>query len=279
MTDTQAWGGLNPALTAWRNGINALFPGRGTASDGGYADADHGSSSEHQPDSDGSVDAFDMDVNLLASSNAQGSEDERALVEALKKDFEADSRSQLWIHQREIANRDVDNWSERYYGGSNPHDKHVHWQSRQSKETGGQAWKMTNTERCLSDLGIGPMADFTESQCAQIQAQVYEQNMATMPGRTINSYTGWIRTHDAVTGGTGNSALLWERLDVLEAGIAALAEQMVELVVVIDAQLNGEALRDRIDAWRTRRQEWEAERDRLSHVSGPYDGQDDPADG
>jgi len=145
-----SWGGLNPALTAWRNGINALFPGRGTASDGGYADAAHGSNSQHQPDADGTVDAFDQDVNLLASGDPDGDSREDKLIEALKKDFEADRRAYLWIHQREIAEK-KHGWSENHYSGENPHDKHVHWQSDPAYESDGSAWKFTHTEQVLED--------------------------------------------------------------------------------------------------------------------------------
>lgn len=143
------WGGLNPALTAWRTGINARFPKRGLASDGARADQAHGSTSEHQEDPDGTVDAFDMDVNLLGSRNEAGTAEERALVDALKLDFEADGRGQLWIHQREIANRDIGNWTERHYDGQNAHDKHTHWQSRQAGERNGATWSFKHTDALL----------------------------------------------------------------------------------------------------------------------------------
>lgn len=144
-----SWGGLNPALTAWRNGINQRFPKRGTLSDGGYADKVHGSSSQHQPDADGTVDAFDQDVNLLGSSTPAGTETERALQEALKLDFEADPRAQLWIHRREIANRDIDDWRERDYNGESPHIEHCHWQSRQARERDGSPWLYAHTDALL----------------------------------------------------------------------------------------------------------------------------------
>lgn len=144
-----SWGGLNPALTAWREGINARFPRRGRASDGGYADKAHGSSSQHQQDGDGTVDAFDMDVNLLGSSTETGTYWERQLVDALKLDFEADGRGHLWISRREIAQHDVGPWAERAYGGENAHDKHVHWESRQATERDGRPWSFRHTDALL----------------------------------------------------------------------------------------------------------------------------------
>jgi hypothetical protein len=150
-----AWGGLNPALTAWRNAINARFPHRGTGSDGGYADKLHGSTSQHQPDSDGSVDAFDMDVNLFGSGTEAGTAAERQMIEALKLDFEADRRSYLWIHQREISNEEIRDWAERQYDGANAHDKHVHWQSEEAYEKDGSAWPMPHTDALLRELNGG----------------------------------------------------------------------------------------------------------------------------
>lgn len=149
-----SWGGLNRALTAWRNAVERRFPGRGRASDGARADAAHGSTSQHQEDSDGTVDAFDMDVNLLDSGEPSGTSAERRLIEAMKLDFERDprSRGQLWIHQREIANRDIGNWRKRAYGGQSPHDKHVHWESRQSREDDGSEWPMPHTDALLREM-------------------------------------------------------------------------------------------------------------------------------
>lgn len=140
------WGGLNAALASWRDGINALFPDRGRASDGGYADAAHGSNSQHQPDTDGTVDAFDEDVNLLGSGVETGTPAERALVDALNLDFEADPRSHLWISRRRIAQHNSSPaWREKYYGGSNAHDKHTHREAQQAREDDGRPWDFPHT--------------------------------------------------------------------------------------------------------------------------------------
>lgn len=144
-----SWGGLNNALTSWREGINQRFTGRSTRSDGGYADSQHASSSEHQADSDGTVDAFDMDNNLLGSIAPNGNGAERALLEALKLDFEADPRSYLWISHREISSRAIGPWRERAYDGSSPHDEHTHWQSVQAREDDGRAWAFPHTDALL----------------------------------------------------------------------------------------------------------------------------------
>jgi peptidoglycan hydrolase-like protein with peptidoglycan-binding domain len=128
---------LNTFLTTFREAVNKKFPKRDKASDGTIGDTRHQaeSFSEHNPDPDGSVDAWDMDLNLTGASNYRGSAAEKEDVEALKKEFQKQPQAQLWIHNRQIANRDIGNWARRHYGGSNPHDHHIHWQSRSSRET------------------------------------------------------------------------------------------------------------------------------------------------
>jgi peptidoglycan hydrolase-like protein with peptidoglycan-binding domain len=128
---------LNRFLTSWRTAINLRCPKRSKASDGTIGDQRHQaeSFSEHNPDRDGSVDAFDMDVNLLGSFNDTGTTQECAMIETLKADFQRLPESQLWIHNGQIANRDIGHWERRAYHGVNRHDHHVHWQSRSSMET------------------------------------------------------------------------------------------------------------------------------------------------
>jgi hypothetical protein len=148
------WGGLNNALTAWRTAVVRRFPGKDNTSDGARADAAHSATSQHQADADGTVDAYDMDVNVLRGTPASGTAVELRIIEAMKLDFERDprSRGQLWIHDRKIANRDRFSWLERDYTGPNPHDKHVHWESRQSHEDDGSVWPMPHTDALLREL-------------------------------------------------------------------------------------------------------------------------------
>jgi hypothetical protein len=153
------WGGLNPALTSFRNGVNELLQGRSMKSDGGYADAAHGSSSQHQADADGSVDAFDCDNNFLNSAVPHGDDRERRILEALKLDFEQDTvaggRGHLWISHGEIAQHDEQNWKELpYTGSSNPHDEHTHFQSHEQNEKNGSPWAFTHTIALLVELGL-----------------------------------------------------------------------------------------------------------------------------
>ncbi len=126
---------LNPFLTSFREAVNEAYPRRGKASDGTLGDLAHAArSSEHNPDTDGSVDAWDMDVNLLGSSTPTGTAAELAEVRAVLARFQKQPGAQLWIFRGKIANRDVDNWRVREYDGPNPHDHHAHLQSKQTRE-------------------------------------------------------------------------------------------------------------------------------------------------
>lgn len=126
---------LNPFLTSWRSAVNAAFPHRTKGSDGTIGDLSHSrSTSEHNPDSDGSVDAWDCDINLFGSSHPTGTAEEVAAVRALLKEFQRQPQAQLWIFRGQICNRDIGPWKVRPYQGPSPHDHHVHFQSRSSME-------------------------------------------------------------------------------------------------------------------------------------------------
>ncbi len=169
------WGNLNKALTAWRNAIELRLGAiRGRASDGALADAAHvaGGVSQHIRDRDGTVDAFDEDVNLLGSSNPTGTIAERRIIEAQKLDFEQDPhrRGKLWIHNREIANRDIDDYRERDYDGKSPHTEHAHWESDEAHEDDGREWPMPNTDRVLRELGVGNPQGEDDMNAAEMTA-------------------------------------------------------------------------------------------------------------
>jgi len=160
-----SWGSLNPALTAWRNAIERRLGAiRGKASDGALADGAHESTSQHQKDRDGTVDAFDMDTNVLGSSVPTGTPDELRVIEAMKLDFEQDPhrRGQLWISRKEIANKDIGGWREREYDGRSPHTEHTHWESDQDREHIGAEWPMPHTDRVLAEMRGEDMPDASE---------------------------------------------------------------------------------------------------------------------
>lgn len=118
---------LNKALTNFRDAVNTKWPGRDKTSDGTIGDQAHAERvSDHNPDADGSVDAWDMDVDGVD-------------VEALKVVFQAHESAGYWIHNRQIASRN-DGWIRRPYTGANPHDRHVHWNTRGAYENSPAPW-------------------------------------------------------------------------------------------------------------------------------------------
>lgn len=232
------WGGLNNALTAFRNGINRLFPKRSTKSDGARADKNHSSSSQHQEDSDGTVDAFDCDNNFENSNKPNGSDREREILEALKKDFEADSRSHLWISHRKIAQDDRENWKEFSYGGSSPHDEHTHFEANQAKEDDGREWKFPNTEALLrkwdDEMSMELSDEYTVSNGA-----------ATAMGKpegfkvTVKSGFDYMLLHGGRAIGEQHEATS-ASLKALEEDVAALTSRLA--AVASQAASNGSAL-------------------------------------
>jgi hypothetical protein len=139
---------LNPALTNFRNAVNKGYPNRDKASDGTIGDEAHqASSSDHNPDADQSVDAWDMDVNLYGAGKAPPAAD----IEHLKKVFQAHPSSQYWIHNRQIASRS-NGWQRTTYTGPNPHDKHVHWNTREAYENSTTAWRIDMVTSADADL-------------------------------------------------------------------------------------------------------------------------------
>lgn len=120
---------LNPALTRFRNEVNARWPDRDKRSDGTIGDAAHqATNSDHNPDTDGSVDAWDMDAG-------PGVDVQACIAAALKHES-----IQYVIYDRRITSRTWGLGTWRPYTGSNPHDQHVHFNTRSSHERSARPW-------------------------------------------------------------------------------------------------------------------------------------------
>lgn len=181
------WGGLNNALNSFRNGLMRRFPNKDTRTDGARADAAHGSTSEHQEDPDGTVDAYDCDINWLRSADPDGNSVEDRISEAVKADFMADPRSRLWIHNRQIANKNVDNGRVRTYTGRSPHTEHIHFECIQRLEDDGSEWKFPRTDAllrelngedvALSDADITKIADKVWAKMLDVDVSAEGENM------------------------------------------------------------------------------------------------------
>lgn len=127
---------LANSLVRLRDQVNAAAPNRSKASDGWIGDASHASgSSDHNPNRDGVVNAFDI------THDPAGGMDAHALAERLRVNRHPNLR--YIISNRRIASAGT-NWEWKPYTGSNPHEKHVHISVGQPTTTTGDGQSTGN---------------------------------------------------------------------------------------------------------------------------------------
>lgn len=204
---------LNPALTRYREAVNAAYPRRDKGTDGTIGDEHHKPPSDHLEDADGSVDAWDMDVEVNGKGQPYAAD-----VEHLKKVFERHEASRYWIHNGQIATRS-NGWRREAYSGPNPHTAHVHWNTRESHENSTQPWEV--------DMAL------TADDVAKIATAVWahQHNHPTREGEKQTKGTV-VQYMDAVHDAKEKSVLA--RLDAIEQ---RLTDTPPGTVVITDEQL------------------------------------------
>jgi hypothetical protein len=211
---------LNRALTAMRAEVNARYPNRDKTSDGTIGDVAHQAGvSDHNPDPDGSVDAWDMDVDLRSGGDT-------AAVEFLKQRFQAHPAALYWIHNRQIASRS-DGWVRWNYQGANPHDKHVHWNTRGSHETSDQPWGIKEDDMPLT-------AEDIEKVALATARAVHNQRIGasqTTIGQAVQATHGYAAGLDAKMDAVYEAVLGVDEEVVSKLGSPGLtAEQIADLL-------------------------------------------------
>lgn len=133
------------SLEALREQLNTLAPNRSKASDGGIGNAEHSSrTSDHNPDDDGVVCARDFTHDPAHGVDSQ------KLAETLVAS--RDSRIKYIISNRRIISGPggPSPWTWRPYGGTNPHNHHVHVSVTKAGRDDVRAWQISLSTAALN---------------------------------------------------------------------------------------------------------------------------------
>jgi hypothetical protein len=125
---------LAPSLDQLRDEINARWPNRDRTSDGWIGDAAHSATtSDHNPNSRGSVNAMDIDEDGV---------DMAAIFAAVKQH----PSSRYWIYEGKLYHR-LRGWKPETYYGDNKHTKHGHLSIDQTAaaEQDTRSWGLNTT--------------------------------------------------------------------------------------------------------------------------------------
>lgn len=202
---------LNVALATMRAEVNAQYPKRDKGSDGTIGDPAHAArASDHNPDSDGTVDAWDMDVEINGVGKPYSAD-----VERIKRAFERHPSSKYWIHNDMISFRS-EGWRAKSYAyagtNRNRHNKHVHFNTRESHEDSSQPFGII-----LPTIELGEkdnMADLTKENLYDIGTAV--ANRPINGGGTM-AYAAWNAT-------LSNTTRIVTELVALRTVVESLAE-------------------------------------------------------
>lgn len=166
---------LIPCLVTLRAEFNKIAPSRDKASDGSIGDAAHRQTiSDHNPDETGAVPIRDADrknevhaIDVDKDLRVPGLTMEKVVQFLLARCRSgAEKRLRYIIFNRRIWEASND-WRQRSYSGSNPHDKHAHFSASYdtSREASTACWH-------LEDIPVALTADDKKWISDQINAQV-----------------------------------------------------------------------------------------------------------
>jgi hypothetical protein len=133
---------LCASLTQLGAEVDAAYPDRDKASDGWIADANHPSTSDHQPDADGVVHAIDIDENLSPELGSLA-----LLGEHLRST--RDPRMLYAIYEGRILRSypkpelNLLAWEWGAYTGTDPHSGHMHISANRDLAEDGSTWGVT----------------------------------------------------------------------------------------------------------------------------------------
>lgn len=120
---------LAHSLETLRAEVNALYPSRDKSSDGTIGDTSHAASaSDHNPNSEGVVCAFDLDVDIDGSDDSVVTPEFVALIEQLRAHPHPNVKYVIYNRRMfsAYAAHGVAPFTWRAYGGADPHTSHAH---------------------------------------------------------------------------------------------------------------------------------------------------------
>jgi hypothetical protein len=180
---------LAPCLVTLRAQVNAAFPNRSKASDGTIGDAAHAATkSEHNPDAQGVVRAFD-----ITHDPAHGCDGNRLAAQLVTS---RDSRILYVIWNRRIARSypkpGIPAWSWAAYTGPDPHTNHVHLSVvPDARATDARPWRLIAATPQKEDDDMTPeQANTLNYHTAQLKDVATRVNGVAAAVRALAASTG-----------------------------------------------------------------------------------------